>query len=100
MKNLILSLCILVSGIALSQDISFTTNESKIITFSNGEYFQNNMLYSGKFIAYFENGKIKDIKGIVFTKGKYKIELDIYSGLDDEISKSIEKKEEKLLRNL
>ena len=48
----------------------------------------------------YENGKIKDIKGIVFTKGKYKIELDIYSGLDDEITKSIEKKEEKLLRNL
>ena len=60
MKNLILSLCILVSGIALSQDISFTTNESKTITFSNGEYFQNNMPYSGKFIAYFENGKIKE----------------------------------------
>ena len=48
----------------------------------------------------YEEGKIKDIKGIVFTKGKYKIELDIYSGLDDEITKSIEKKEEKLLRNL
>lgn len=48
----------------------------------------------------YENGKIKDIKGIIFTKGKYKIELDIYSGLDDEITKSIEKKEEKLLRNL
>ena len=60
MKNLILSLCILVSGIALSQDISFTNKESQAITFSNGEYFQNGLAYSGKYLVYFDNGKIKE----------------------------------------
>ena len=48
----------------------------------------------------YEDGEIKEIKGIIFTKGKFKIEFDIYSGLDDEVSKCIEKKEDKLLRNL
>lgn len=48
----------------------------------------------------YHNGEIEEIKGISFSKGKYKIEIDIYSGLDDEVSKVSEKKEEKLLRNL
>lgn len=48
----------------------------------------------------YEDGEIKDIKGIVFSKGKYRIDIDIYSGLDEEVSKAIEKKERKLLRNL
>ncbi len=48
----------------------------------------------------YDNGEIKEIKGIVFSKGKYRIDIDIYSGLDDEVSKSIEKKDRKLLRYL
>jgi hypothetical protein len=48
----------------------------------------------------YENGEIKEIKGIIFYKGKYKIEIDIYSGLDEEVSKTLEKKEKKLLRYL
>lgn len=48
----------------------------------------------------YKNGEIHEIKGFVFSKGKYRIEVDIYSGLDDEVSKVIEKKEEKFLRNL
>ena len=48
----------------------------------------------------YDNGEIKEIKGIVFHTGKYLIDIDIYSGLDDEISKSIEKKDRKLLRYL
>lgn len=48
----------------------------------------------------YENGEIKEIKGIVFYKGKYNIDIDIYSGLDEEVSKTVEKKERKLLRYL
>jgi len=48
----------------------------------------------------YKNGEIQEIKGFVFAKGKYRIEVDIYSGLDDEVSKVVEKKEEKFLRNL
>lgn len=48
----------------------------------------------------YKNGEIQEIKGFVFSKGKYRIDVDIYSGLDDEVSKVIEKKEEKFLRNL
>lgn len=48
----------------------------------------------------YENGEIKEIKGIYFSKGKFKIDIDIYSGLDEEVSKTVEKKERKLLRYL
>lgn len=48
----------------------------------------------------YKNGEILEIKGIQFTKNKYKIDIDIYSGLDEEVSKIVEKKTEKLLRNL
>lgn len=48
----------------------------------------------------YENGEIKEIKGIVFYKGKYNIDIDIYSGLDEEVSKTVEKKDRKLLRYL
>jgi hypothetical protein len=48
----------------------------------------------------YKNGEIQEIKGFVFTKGKYKIELDIYAGLDEEVVKVVEKKDEKFLRNL
>jgi len=48
----------------------------------------------------YDNGEIKEIKGIVFLKGKYRIDIDIYSGLDEEVSKAIEKKDRKLLRYL
>ena len=48
----------------------------------------------------YKNGEIQEIKGFIFSKGKYKIELDIYSGLDEEVSKVIEKKEHKYLRDL
>lgn len=48
----------------------------------------------------YKNGVIHEIKGFLFSKGKYRIDVDIYSGLDDEVSKVVEKKEEKFLRNL
>ena len=48
----------------------------------------------------YDDGEIKEIKGIVFLKGKYRIDIDIYSGLDEEVSKTIEKKDRKLLRYL
>lgn len=48
----------------------------------------------------YEEGEIKEINGIIFSKGSYKIEIDIYSGLDEEVLKNSGKKEEKLLRNL
>lgn len=48
----------------------------------------------------YEEGEIKEIKGIQFSKGKYRIDIDIYSGLDEEVSKTIEKKDRKLLRYL
>jgi hypothetical protein len=48
----------------------------------------------------YENGKISEINGITFSKGKYKIEIDIYSGLDDEVVKTIEKKGQKMLKDL
>jgi hypothetical protein len=46
------------------------------------------------------NGEIQEIKGFSFYQGKYKIDLDIYSGLDEEVGKVIGKKEDKFLRNL
>lgn len=60
MKNLILSICILASGIAISQDISFTNKEIQPIIFSNNGYYQNGLAYTGKYIVYFENGVIKE----------------------------------------
>jgi len=48
----------------------------------------------------YDNGEIREIKGILFSRGKYLIDIDIYSGLDDEVSKSTEKKERKFLRYL
>ncbi len=48
----------------------------------------------------YDKGEIKEIKGIIFNKGKYRIEIDIYSGLDEEVSKVSEKKDKKLLRYL
>uniref|UniRef100_A0A6C0KGH8 Uncharacterized protein n=1 Tax=viral metagenome TaxID=1070528 RepID=A0A6C0KGH8_9ZZZZ len=48
----------------------------------------------------YHDGEIFEIKGITFAKGKYKIDIDIYSGLDEEVSKVSEKKDEKLLRHL
>lgn len=48
----------------------------------------------------YDNGQIVEIKGINFYKNKYKIDIDIYSGLDDEVSKISEKKERKLLKYL
>lgn len=48
----------------------------------------------------YDKGEIKEIKGITFSKGKYHIDIDIYSGLDEEVSKVSEKKEKKLLRYL
>lgn len=48
----------------------------------------------------YADGEIKEIKGFVFTKGRYRIEIDIYSGLEDDVQKSVEKKDEKRLRYL
>lgn len=48
----------------------------------------------------YSNGEITEIKGITFSKGKYDVLLDIYSGLDEEASKTIDKKTSKMLSNL
>ena len=48
----------------------------------------------------YEDGEIKGIKGFIFSKGKYRIDIDIYAGLDEDVSKNSNKKEDKLLRNL
>lgn len=49
----------------------------------------------------YENGKITEIIGITFTEGKYEIDIDIYSGLDDDPSlKNNCKKEQKYLKLL
>ena len=48
----------------------------------------------------YENGEIKEIKGIIFSQRKYRIDIDVYAGLDEEVLKTIEKREEKLLRYL
>jgi hypothetical protein len=48
----------------------------------------------------YTNGEIVEIKGINFSKNKYDISLDIYSGLDEETIKSVDKKSSKLLSNL
>ena len=48
----------------------------------------------------YENGEIKEIKGIIFSPKKYRIDIDVYAGLDEEVLKTIEKREEKLLRYL
>jgi hypothetical protein len=48
----------------------------------------------------YANGEIQEIKGISFYHERYKIDLDIYSGLDEEVGKVVGKKEEKFLRNL
>ena len=48
----------------------------------------------------YSNSEIQDIKGIILSQGQYKIDIDIYSGLDEEVGKVTGKKEEKFLRNL
>ena len=44
--------------------------------------------------------EIKEIKGFHFSKGRYRIDFDIYAGLEDETVKVSGKKEEKRLRDL
>ena len=48
----------------------------------------------------YENGEIQEIRGISFTRGRYRVDFDIYSGLEDEVGKAVEKKDAKLLRYL
>ena len=48
----------------------------------------------------YKEGEIKEIKGIVFTKGRYEVLLDIYAGLDEESVKTVDKKTAKLLSTL
>lgn len=48
----------------------------------------------------YENGEIEEIIGISFSKGKYCIGIDIYSGLDEDVCKTIDKKDVKCLRDL
>ena len=48
----------------------------------------------------YSDSQIKEIKGFYFSKGRYRIDLDIYSGLEEEVVKNSEKKEEKRLRDL
>lgn len=50
MKNLILLFCFLLSGITISQNI----------TFKDGIYQQNGVAYSGIYTTYFESGNIKE----------------------------------------
>lgn len=48
----------------------------------------------------YESGEIKEIIGISFVKGKYSLDMDIYSGLDEEVGKPTNKKGQKRLRDL
>lgn len=48
----------------------------------------------------YENGEIQEIRGFHFSKGRYRITLDLYSGLEEECVKNTEKKDVKLLRYL
>lgn len=48
----------------------------------------------------YEDGEIKNITGIDFFKNKYILDIDIYSGLDDDCSKIYNKKDKKLLSTL
>lgn len=46
------------------------------------------------------DGEIQEIRGFHFAKGKYRVDMDIYSGLEEEIGKASEKKGQKRLRDL
>jgi hypothetical protein len=46
------------------------------------------------------NGEIQEINGISYTKGKYFIDIDIYSGLDEDTTPKNNKKEQKFLKDL
>lgn len=48
----------------------------------------------------YRNGEIQEIRGIHFTRGRYRVDLDIYSGLEDECGKAVEKKDARKLRYL
>lgn len=48
----------------------------------------------------YENGEIRELRGFHFSKGRYRVSMDLYSGLEDDSSKSVEKKDVKLLRCL
>lgn len=48
----------------------------------------------------YRNGEIQEIRGIHFVRGRYRVDLDIYSGLEDECGKAVEKKDARKLRYL
>lgn len=48
----------------------------------------------------YENGEILAIRGFAFAKGRYRVDMDLYSGLEDEVAKQSDKKDEKRLRFL
>lgn len=48
----------------------------------------------------YTDGEIQEIRGFSFSRGRYRVDLDIYSGLEEEVGKSVEKKDAKLLRYL
>ena len=48
----------------------------------------------------YKNGEIQEIKGFHFSKNRYRVDLDIYSGLEEEGGKSVEKRDARKLRYL
>ena len=48
----------------------------------------------------YANGEIQEIRGFHFQKGRYRVDMDLYSGLEDEVGRSVEKKDERRLRYL
>jgi hypothetical protein len=48
----------------------------------------------------YKNGEIQEIKGFHFSKSRYRVDLDIYSGLDEDGGKSVEKRDVRKLRYL
>lgn len=48
----------------------------------------------------YRNGEIQEIRGFNFSRGRCRVDLDIYSGLEEECNKSVEKKDARKLRYL
>lgn len=48
----------------------------------------------------YRNGEIQEIRGFHFSRGKYRVDLDVYSGLEEDNSKSSERKDARKLRYL
>lgn len=48
----------------------------------------------------YSNGDIQEIRGFHFSKGRYRVDMDLYSGLEEEVGRTVEKKEDRRLRYL